>query len=227
MGTRYRADSTNLWLGAVFTVIGLLTLLGFFTQLNEWNEFKKTGVPVTAQITDIETYRTGSGKHRHTQHDVYITYSYNGTQYDGELDYYTSGMRPGKTVDILVDPAYPTSLMSSPTGSLIATGIFFLIFFGVGAGFLGNEARRSVVVKNLIDRDLYVVCRDWTEAPANVRVNHVRYRCIKAFYNDGMRSYEFTSRPYHPSRCPLMPGESVTVYVDTENPKDYYVDLAV
>lgn len=162
MNKRYRSDSAILIVGTVCAAIGLLTLLGLVIQINLWTEFKKTGVPVTAEITQIEARRSGTSRHRRTVHDVYIRYTYNGTVYENELDYYSLGMSKGQTVDILIDPSSPQRIKSSPVPvvSIAVTSLFFLIFFGVGGGFLGNEIRKSIIINNLISTDRYIICQD-------------------------------------------------------------------
>ena len=222
MKSGYKGNSVILFIGAIFFFIGLVTAVIIGGFIKSWIDFQDVSEPVSAVITDIERVRSGDD----TTHYVYIAYEYGGNTYSDTLGYYSSGMHRGQHVDIRVDRNDPSVFKSSP---LLISGfmsIFILIFGGIGAGFLIHELRAYLITKKLVERDQYVICDRWEEAMSDYRVNHVRYRCIRAFYETGGRTYEFKSQPYSPERCPLLPGESVVVYVDIEaDPGRYYVDL--
>ncbi|MBQ5312053.1 MAG: hypothetical protein ILP19_08470 [Oscillospiraceae bacterium] len=218
MRTRYRSDHALMTIAVSFSIIGIIVLIALVMQIREWSDTRSRAVSVTAQTADIVA-SNGS-------YDVYVTYTYDSEEYKAVLDRYYEKRAHGKTVDIMIDPRDPAHPAVPPVENIAVIAVFAAIFCAFGAGIGIRELRKAVAVNRLIDRDLYVVCTEWREEMAGVRVNRVRYRCIRAFYDNGNERYSFVSNAYHPNRCPLMPGESVAVYVDIENaPKTYYVDL--
>ena len=225
MKIKYRPDSVLIFIGVIFAFFGVLMIVISFLMTKSWNDFKEISVPVTAYITDIETIRSASEDG--DTHRVYISYEYGGSTYSGRLDYYTSSMREGMPVEIRVSTVDPYEIKSDPSGFGWILAIFIVVFGGIGVGFLGSQLVKYIKIRGLVQRDLYVYCTEWQEFRSNVRVNNMIYRCIHAYYDSGYNKYEFISGAYPPDECPLMPGESVTVYVDVENdPKTYYVDLS-
>lgn len=224
---RYKWSFAPTLIGVIFFLFGVAFLIVPAISIAEWTEFKKDAVPVSATITDISTHttrRTGSHKRR-TTHDVYVEYEYEGKTYSEELDYYTSGMREGDNVDILIDPDNPSKNRSEPYLFAGIMAIFGLIFGGIGAGFLIYQLKKSRYINRLIDEDKFIYAEYSNEQQANVTVNNVRYNQAVFVYEDGFgRELTFTSEPYKPSSRPYAPGDTKKVYVDMEaDPNRYYV----
>ncbi|MBR4223557.1 MAG: DUF3592 domain-containing protein [Oscillospiraceae bacterium] len=224
--TRYRSDPVTLLIGSIFTFIGVITAIIFVVMFTSWLQFKKTAVEIPATITKIETHRYRSSKKTRVEKIVYIDYDYEGENYDTTLGYYSFGMREGGSVAILVDPTHPSRIKAGSVIPNIILAPFALIFGGIGLGFLISDAKRRAKVNRLIDMDRYVYCSKWEETRGSTRVNNVRYHCIKAYYNNGFKDLEFTSRDFHPNKCPARPGDVIRVFVDVdEDPTVYYVDI--
>ncbi|MDY3792131.1 MAG: DUF3592 domain-containing protein [Oscillospiraceae bacterium] len=223
---RYKWSFVHTLIGVIFFLFGVVFLIVPIVSVAGWEDFKKDAVPVTATISDIRTHtsRSSNGKRR-TYHDVYVEYEYEGESYYEELDHYSSGMREGDEVEMLIDPNNPSKNRSEPylfSGIMAAIG---LIFGGIGAGFLIHEIKRSGYINGLIAEDKFIYANYTHEETANVMVNNVRYNCSVFVYNDGSgRQMAFKSEPHHPNTLPYVQGDSIKVYVDMENaPEKYYV----
>lgn len=224
---RYKWSFVHTFIGVIFFLVGAVFLIIMAANTSAWAEFKKDAVPVTAEITDIDTYtkRSVSSKKRKTYHDVYIEYEYEGKTYTGELNYYSSGMKRGDDVEIFIDPENPSESKSDPLIVSGIMGIFVIIFGGIGSAFLVFEFKKSRYINRLIADDKFVYADYSHEERANVTVNNVRYNQAVFVYEDGFgRKLMFKSEPYHPNSRPYIQGDSKKVYVDMENnPKKYYV----
>lgn len=135
--------------GLIFFVCGTgVMFLGFFLNNNS-KEFAETAVPVSAVISEIETYRDSDGD---ISHHAYVSYEFGGKKYeDVSLGYYSSSMREGKTIDILCNPYAPYEIQS-PEGMEFA----FWICFGMGAIFavVGGGLFVAPLLKNVKDNRL-------------------------------------------------------------------------
>lgn len=211
----------------IFGGVGVVMLIVVISLASSWNSFKDTACEASAVISDINVHKGTYKKHGKTRHrtdyTVYIDYTVDGQEYHDTLGYYVSGMAVGDEVTVLYDPEDPSRLMSDPTPSCVISGIFALIFGGIGAALLLHELNKSKFVNRLIEKDAYVVCYDWEEVNSGTRVNNVRYKQIVCHYEDLGRTFQFHSAPYHPNKCPVYPGQPITVYVDLDEPKKYYV----
>ena len=224
--TKYKSDAAAfIWI--IFFAIGVIMLGAMVFMKADFEKFKKTAVPTAATITDIERYRTHHGRSNSTDHTVYIEYEYGGRIYDDTLGYYVAGMHEGDTVQIYVDPQHPGNFKSESKIVYIIFLVFGLVFGGVGGVCLVGDIRKRIKVNDLIARDCYVWCDRWEEIPGNVRVNNVRYHCIRAYYDNGYKTLRFDSRSFHPNKTPLVPGQNVRVFVDQSDPTMYYVDIDV
>lgn len=74
---------------------------------------------LTAVISDIRIEYDGDD----TNHTVYVDYELDGKSRTAQLDSYSSGMRIGNELEILVDPGDPSSAMTnSKTGYRVMLG---------------------------------------------------------------------------------------------------------
>ncbi|MCI7767158.1 MAG: DUF3592 domain-containing protein [Oscillospiraceae bacterium] len=222
---RYKWSFVSTIIGWVFFAFGVIFLIIPLISIASWAEFKKDAVPVSAEITDIDTYTKRSNHKNRTYHDVYVEYEYDGVTYSEELDYYTSGMKKGDDIEIYVDPDDPSRSRSNPFVFSAIMAVFGLVFGGIGAGFLVHEIKMSIYINKLIAEDKFIYADYSNEEQANVTVNNVRYNHSVFVYDDGLgRIMTFNSEPHHPSSRPHIQGDSIKVYVDLENnPKKYYV----
>lgn len=74
---------------------------GIYMKFFEHNGLQET----TAVIERIETVYHGT--ERDDEHDVYVKYTVDGTEYHSRSDYYAEGYEEGKTVRIWYDPSDP------------------------------------------------------------------------------------------------------------------------
>ena len=82
---------------------------------------------LTAVISDIRIEYDGDD----TNHTVYVDYELDGKSRTAQLDSYSSGMRIGNELEILVDPGDPSSAMTnSKTGYrvMLGFGIVSIVF---------------------------------------------------------------------------------------------------
>lgn len=209
-------------IGSVFLVFAFITLFVSVNEYRSWNRFKNDAVPVTAYISEIETYTDSDNE---KQHNVYIEYEYEGVSYSDKLNYYISGMKKGDSVQIYVD-LYSPSINKSYSSVYNTVAILFaLLFGGIGGGLVGHEVKRAIFVNRLISEDKYVFAVYSHEEKSNYSVNDVVYDRSVFVYDDGSGGeLTFNSEPYPPDSHPYSDGSTVRVYVDIEaDPKKYYV----
>lgn len=220
----YRMNKIMLLLGGWFAAFGVLILAAGVIIVVQWVDFSKTCESTEAIITDI--YTTGHGDSR--THHVVVDYEVDGEIYSNSLGYYTSSLRRGQKVTVYYNPENPYDTMNRPYAACAAIAVFFLIFGGIGFGFLFSEFRNKKIINRLAEEDKYIILDSRTErreVRAGVKVNNVRYVRTDFIYRDQFGGeFVFSSVAYPPGKCPFDPWQSVTVYVDMEkNPKKYYV----
>lgn len=127
---RALAPFIALAVGVLFFVLGFHTL-----------HLRKVYTETTAVITDIQVdYGVGD---EDDEHEVYVSYTVDGTEYEEELDEYTAGMSVGDEVGIMYDPADP--------GEIISAGAFGVILQFV-VGVLGIFGGVTLLFKRINGR---------------------------------------------------------------------------
>lgn len=224
---------------SIFAIVGLfLIIVGFFLFIDGLN-FRKTAVDSTAVITNITSYKSG----KNTHHNVYIDYIYEGEEYnDISLNYYSSGMRRGQTIKIMIDPNDPYDVR---TGGLFYVPFIMLWIMGLVFGLVGIipiivSRRRIARNKFLLENGqcLRAIFEGFREN-RNVSFNHkhpfnlicrytdeftgTQYRFksnnlwITTFYeNDGNGTMQLYVNVY------VMPGDYSKYYVDADTFLDSY-----
>lgn len=222
---RYKFSFASVFMGGVFLMFGTVVIVigaaFFITQ----NNFMKTAVPVTAQITDISRYKTKKANgETQTNYRVDIVYEYEGETYNDTLDYYAATMHKGDRLEVYVDPTDPDRQRSNQEFMPFAIMLTGLFFGAIGAAIFASEIKNRKYINGLIADDKYVYADFSGEEPASLVVNKVRYKQAVFVYSDGGKELRFASRPYHPNECPYSRGDVKKVYVDMENnPGKYYV----
>lgn len=122
-------NKTAIIIPAIFAIVGLIFAIIGIVCLISGQQFKKTAIKIDGIITEIDTYRDSDGD---TRHRTYVTYDYDGTQYDNiSLGSYSSGMYEGQTLELLCDPNNPGRVRTTGSNYLL-----FGIFFGMGLTFM-------------------------------------------------------------------------------------------
>lgn len=217
--------------GAIFFAAGMSFFWAGVIHTFSFNTFKSNAETVLAEITYID-FRSARGDSS-TSTDVRVSYTVDGQQYEKKLNYYTTGMHVGDTIEIYVDPENPSKIK---VGTVLADVIFMLVggvFAFVGGCIMAVNAAKILQKKRLIrdgERLSAIVTNVYMDN--NVRING-RLRI------NGRHPYkvecEFTD-PYSGERylfssdivtddISYMVGYSVTVYADRDDRSKYYVDI--
>jgi len=106
-------------------IIGIGSIITGIFLIVENENYKKHTTETEAIITRIE-------QDNESTHNVYITFSVNGTEYSGILGTYGSGMKEGNSVNIRYEPDNPqnfrySSISGWGLGMLLVGGAFFII----------------------------------------------------------------------------------------------------
>lgn len=216
----------SIFLG-IFTLTGIGLLIGGIFLLKGAVEFREKGEEVTARIIRIEDYYDSDND---LNHNVYVTYTYNGKVYDNvRIHFYNSGMFEGKEITLLCDPENPqytvsTSIFNSAGFMLIFMGI---IFSAVGVIPFTITMMKKYKAKKLLQNGkvLYAIV-ELVDLNTGYTVNgkhpYVIYCTYKDEYNDVL--YRFKSDNLWTDPSPIFPmGSIIEVLVDPNDYSKYYV----
>ena len=208
--------------GLVFLLCGM-GIMGLGHMIDKNNkEFAETAVPVTAVISEIESYRDSDGD-RH--HRTYVTYEFDGKMYENvSLGYYSSGMYIGKQEDILCNPDAPHEIQS-PKGNKFGFWISLImgnVFAIVGGGlFLAPIIKTTKKNKIMQDGKTIWGTVEKSEINTHYSVNGDHPWVLYCRYEDSFanKTYRFKSDNlwFDPSFI-YNEGDSIQIIVD---PNDY------
>lgn len=218
-------SSFLLIFGAIFFAVGMSFLCGGIIHTVSFNKFKSNAETVLAEITyiDLRSARSDSS----TRTDVRVSYTVDGQQYETKLNYYTSGMHVGDTIEIYADPDDPSKIKAD---TVLGDVIFMLVggvLAAIGGCFIAVNSAKILRQKRLI-RDGEQLSATVTNVymNSNVRINGRHPYKAECEFTDpysGER-YLFSSGNVTED-ISYMVGYSVTVYADRDDRSKYYVDI--
>ena len=133
-----------LFIGFLFFIIGIIFFAVGSSILISGNSFMKNAEKTTAEISEIDSYYSGSSRLGSKKHyNVTVEYVVDGEVYERTLNEYNSGMYEGKEIEIYYNPDNPSEIK---TGSKILEIIFMGIgglFAVIGGVFLLRNAARK------------------------------------------------------------------------------------
>lgn len=212
----------------IFAVVGgLFFAIGAFLVISTIS-FKANAEEVMALITQMRPYEDSDGD---TSYDVDVEYEYEGITFQTTLDTYSSGMREGKWISILVNKDDPTDVVEP--GTNLAIGIVFMVLGGiailVGGVSLVQDWKHKKKLENLNRTGKRLQARiDQITVNEKIAINGEHPYIIWCSYVDefsGAR-FEFKSEniwndPYEV--CDV--GSVIDVLVDANDYLEYVVDV--
>lgn len=223
-----RKESTITLIFWIFGILGIVLLAVGVLLLTSGIKFGKNAVEIQAVITEIQTHRSGDDTH----HSVWVEYEYDGKVYkDVQLNEYSSGMRRGKKITLLVDPENPERV-STKFGTVLAGGL--LIFMGViffCVGFIPTVVwiKKSRLRKKLIAEGRFIYAKvESIVHDTSLRVNGSSPYVVYCTYQDEYRGVMYRFKSGNIWKNPeyfLQPGSDIRIYVNGEDYSKYYVDV--
>ncbi len=211
--------------GAIFFAAGMSFFWAGIIHTVSFNTFKSNAETVLAEITyiDLRSARSDSS----TRTDVRVSYTVDGQQYETKLNYYTTGMHVGDTIEIYVDPENPSKIEA---GTVLGDVIFMLVggvFAVIGGCIMAVSAAKILQNKRLIrDGEQLTATVTNVYMNNNVRINGRHPYKAECEFTDpysGER-YLFSSDNVTED-ISYMVGYPVTVYADRNDRSKYYVDI--
>ena len=221
------AEGTINIIGIAFLFFGVLMITISVVTFVGAKKFEANAEKTIAVITDIDTYRTGSGDNRTTHHDVYVEYRVDRQVYNGMLDYYSSSMYVGKEIEVMYNPNNPADIRGSSNFTWIILAFMGLIFGAVGGGIFFTNVTAGGKCKKLMENgDRVTGTITNVIAVTNVRINHrhpfkAEVEVIDPYTGE---KYLYSSKQVLDDIY-YMVGSTVDVDVDRDDKSKYYVDL--
>ena len=171
---------TNILFAAI---VSIFFSIGAFLVISTVT-FKVNAEEVMALITDMIPYEDSEGD---TSYEVEVEYEYEGFTFSAVLDTYSSGMREGKWIPILVNKDDPMDIVEP--GTNLGLGIGFMVLGGIailvgGVSFI-KEQKHKKKIENLRKNGKRLQARiDQITINKNIAVNEEHPYIIWCSYVD-------------------------------------------
>jgi hypothetical protein len=146
------------------------------------------------------------------------------------LNYYSSSMRAGQTIDIYYSPNNPRDVRTTESNTFLL--LFIVIFAGVGVSVFVRgvlmfkaDVREAVLRKRLVADGHSVMAEIIEISERNYSVNGKSPYLIRCKFVDLHNEYEFVNKAYFGSVSRLSTGGQLRVWVDRKDFKRYLIDL--
>lgn len=225
-----KAPSVSFLMGIIYAIVGIIFLIVGITISVHNNNFLKKTQQTNAVISRIEKeYYYDSDGERKAKHSVWVKYEIDDRQYEELLDYYSSDMRKGDTILINYSPDDPSKIITNIGSKILGFVIIPLsgIFAMLGLVFILKKILSDKKRNKLIQSGECL-----TGVITNVEINkYVTINNIHPYKAECEVIDPYSGEKYLYSSDNIMGnisdliGREVTVYVDSNNKKNYYVDI--
>jgi len=104
--------------GLIFFITGTILLIAALFACVQWSANFSSGATVTAEIEQIRRERSATIDDEY-HYVAYVRYTYEGVTYDHiPLYNFSSSMREGDSVELLINPATPAAASACPIADL-------------------------------------------------------------------------------------------------------------
>lgn len=211
----------------VFAVIGVGMLIGSFSILNMETSAMDGAEEITAYITDIQTHRDSD---RDVDHDVFVTYEYDGVTYeDQKITSYSSDMYIGEELTLYFNPLRPTLLTvkGHEYFGFRMTLFMGIVFFLVGISYPFYQLIVKLRKKRILKKG-YILHATIEDIVLNtsMRVNGQSPYVIYCSYYDALQNLTYRFKSDNLWTDPgyvYQPGDPIEVAADPKNYKHYHV----
>ena len=225
-----KAPSVSFLMGIIYAIVGIIFLIVGIAISVHNNNFLKNAQQTNAVISRIEKeYYYDSDGERKAKHSVWVKYEINGKQYEELLDYYSSDMSEEDTIIINYSPDDPSKIITNIGSKILG---FVIVPLGGIFAMLGLV---FILKKVLSDKKRNKLIRSGeclTGVITNVEINkYVTINKIHPYKAECEVIGPYSGEKYLYSSDNIMGnisdliGREVTVYVDSNNKKNYYVDI--
>lgn len=222
-----RKSNPLVMFGVIFAAIGLAFFITGVSVLS-LGIYNSRGVKVPAIITDIKSY---TDSYEDTSYDVFVEYEYEGECYTNvEINYYSSFMRVGKSIDVKIDPDNPGEVKS--TAFFIAFGGIFggvgLIFAIIGIYNLIKLKNRKALIKSLLEGGNYIYAKFDKVVTSGVYINNRPTYLILCIYKNPEDGTIYSFKSDHLSFDPtsMISNENIKVYIEGSDFSKNYIDIS-
>lgn len=225
-------SKAKLWVGAIFTPVGLLFAgIGSAFYLSD-QALEAKGGRATGTVVALNRHRDSEGD---TMYQPEVEFrDRNGIQHRfvSSISSSSPGVSRGERVDVIYDPDAPGE---AAIDSFTQRFLFPLIFGGIGglfavigAALLWSRWRRRKTIDHLKSRGLRIDAR-FTRCyiDRSIAINgRSPYRVeAQATHPATGKLTSFKSEPIWLELTPILDGKTVPVLIDMQDPKDHYIDL--
>lgn len=223
------AGSVTFIIGIIFAFIGVTFIIAGFIVSAQTKSFLNNSEQTDAVISQIEADHYKMNGKRRINYDVWVKYTVDGIQYEEFLNYYSSSMHEGDIITINYDPNDPSKIISS-SGSIVIVlvfipigGVFALLGFILIIQKIISDSSRDKLIQNG-ERYIGVITNIALNNYVKINGRHpFKAECEVIDPYSGEKSLYSSDSVMND--ISYLIGREVTVYVDSNNKKKYYVDI--
>ncbi len=202
---------------AVATIFWAAAAIIFFRTA----DFVKNGAKTEAVITKIDGHYDGDDY----EHDVFVRFSVDGTDYYGELNAYEAGFRVGKSVPIIYKTENPNDFIYGKRNAFISVLLFavgaFLFFIALKAPVSALFGKISLAIKKRDGKEVEATVTRVETSEAKGLIS--KFSAVVSFLGDDGAFYEKKFGYFNSDLIHV--GSKVRLYVDYYNADKFAVDF--
>lgn len=172
--------------------------------------------------------RDRSGGETKTRHYVTVAFTVDGTEYEGLLDHYSSGMHIGDEATVYYNPNNLDDFVGDGGIMLLLIPCLGGLFVVIGLSLVIKEVKTAHKIKRLKTsgrKEIGTITNFTTDYSISVNNRHPhKFECTV----DNFRGFDkkiYNSHNVYWDNPEMYIGMTVDVYINRENPDEYAVDM--
>jgi hypothetical protein len=214
-----------------FAIIGLFLLIGCIVFSITTKQFIDKAIVATGTVVSMEMSTSGSGPDTYRPVVTFQTVNSETIQFTSSSGSSPASYRVGQGVEVIYDPESPDnakikSFQSLWLGSMIF-GVLGIMFSSFGFGMILHGKKRGNVIQRLKEFGLPIETQfHGVEENEKISVNRRHpYRIVSHWTKDN-ELHVFRSENLWFDPSDRIESDKITVWVDPNNMKKYYMDIA-
>ncbi|MBQ8904281.1 MAG: DUF3592 domain-containing protein [Oscillospiraceae bacterium] len=225
---KLRKTNLSFGIGGFFAVFGAIMLCFGIWSIIDGINFRKDAGQVTGVISHIESYRDTSLSDSSTKvHDVYVTYTVNGQEYERMLGYYDSSMYAGQEIEIFYNPENPEEIKGKEGAINIVLPLFGLAFLAIGLAFVFSDRQKKKKMEMLLAKGSTaegIITAINIDHNTTINGRHPLIAEVTVTDPETNEQFLYSSESIMEDIRHLE-GRRVMVYYDPDDRSNYYVDI--
>ena len=221
----------KILIGVIFFIIGAGLLVGDFYMIKSTTTFLSDSDKAEGVVVNLVSSRSSNGNTMYSPEVSFTDASNKNITFTSSISSSAPGYTVGEKVAVLYDKNNSQSAKINTFFQLwfgvMIMSILGAVFFLIGLLTVLSIIRKSGLKKDLLVNGIKILVKITSVENNSYRGQNATYQIVAQWLNPSdNQMYIFKSDDLNYDPTSYVSGKDITVYIDSSNPKRYYMDIS-